>query len=208
LGGPRTAGLSLWVFDHLSKNNEIYQPYKGTINQCLIYRNSVYYFFCTQQLGAPMPQRHHERQKETAEYYYIVDKMTLTAISDLMDIKLETLKYWRKTREWEEKRKRSSLNPHILAHRTMGVIDDMLHKIADEKRIPTTGESDSMNKLYKMVEGLSNSARFVANGTEIMRMLIEYLEINNPDIVAEMKAVAADFVHKLYERYKSDAIQL
>jgi hypothetical protein len=41
-----------------------------------------------------------------------------------------------------------------------------------------------------------------------MRMLIEYLEINNPDIVAEMKAVAADFVHKLYERYKSDAIQL
>jgi hypothetical protein len=147
-----------------------------------------------------------EDVKEAAEYFYIVSKMPLNVISENLGIPLPTLNDWRRKRQWDEKLKLGRINPHLLAYEALGAIKQILDNAKEDGRPPSAPEADSMNKLYKMVDGLSNSARFVANGTELMKLLMEYIEKNKPEMMEDMRSVASDFIHELYRKYQNDVL--
>jgi len=153
--------------------------------------------------GRPKGQQnkvYHESVRRAAATYYILDRMDMGQIAQVLSVPDSTIRRWKTEERWDDKALPRAMSGRMVAENLLLQIQSILDKARDEQRVLTVSEADSIAKLQSTAEKLNPRLQFRANVMDGIQMLNAYLKKRAPELQPQVAPLLGEFIQNLADQ--------
>lgn len=137
-----------------------------------------------------------------AETLYVREGKSLTEISKILPIRIQTLSNWKKKGEWDRKRDAFMRSSIVASEMLLEEAVSFMRKRKDSKEPLSPKEADAIVKIISSAKKLEEKSDFPGTALVVLGELMRFLKDRDREAAKALDRNIQDFSQYIWEKYK------